>query len=72
MLVEELMKIRQLSLKNIGPFIKAEMCFLNDSDEKQRPVVLITGENGTGFSYAMPKQTTVWLLTKPRNTATSP
>jgi len=47
------MKIRQLAIKNIGPFIEAEMCFLNDSDKKQSPVVLITGENGTGKSIIL-------------------
>lgn len=47
------MKIKQLSIGNIGPFIEAEMCFLNERDKKQMPVVLITGENGTGKSIIL-------------------
>ncbi len=46
------MKIKHLSLRNIGPFIEAEMAFLNASHEKP-PVVLITGENGTGKSIIL-------------------
>ncbi len=41
------MRIKKLSLKNIGPFIEADLEFIGDSDKKP-PVVLITGENGTG------------------------
>lgn len=47
------MKIRKLSIRNIGPFIEAEMCFFSDADKKQSPVVLITGENGTGKSIIL-------------------
>lgn len=43
------MKAKHLFLRNIRPFIEAEMAFLNASHEKP-PVVLITGENGTGKS----------------------
>ncbi|MDM8551019.1 AAA family ATPase [Desulfobacterales bacterium HSG2] len=43
------MRIKHLSLRNIGPFIEAEMRFFDDADEKV-PVVLITGENGAGKS----------------------
>lgn len=46
------MKIKHLSLRNIGPFIEAEMAFLNAPHEKP-PVVLITGENGTGKSIVL-------------------
>ncbi len=46
------MRIKHLSLKNIGPFIEADMEFLNDSD-KSPPVVMITGENGTGKSIIL-------------------
>ncbi len=46
------MKIKSLSLRSIGPFIEADMEFFDDSDEKP-PVVLITGENGTGKSIIL-------------------
>ena len=42
------MKINSLSLKNIGPFINAEIDFTNNSNKN--PVTIITGENGTGKS----------------------
>jgi predicted ATP-binding protein involved in virulence len=43
------MRVKSLSLRNIGPFIQADMEFFTDADAKP-PVVLITGENGTGKS----------------------
>jgi predicted ATP-binding protein involved in virulence len=43
------MRVKSLSLGNIGPFIQADMEFFTDADAKP-PVVLITGENGTGKS----------------------
>ncbi|MDM8514647.1 AAA family ATPase [Desulfobacterales bacterium HSG16] len=46
------MKIKSLSLRNIGPFIKADMEFLADTDQKPR-IVLITGENGSGKSIIL-------------------
>jgi predicted ATP-binding protein involved in virulence len=46
------MKIKSLSLRSIGPFIEADMEFFDDSDEKP-PVVLVTGENGTGKSIIL-------------------
>ncbi len=46
------MRVKSLSLRNIGPFIEADMQFLTDADEKP-PVVLITGENGTGKSIIL-------------------
>ncbi len=46
------MRIQSLSLRNIGPFIEADMEFMSDADEKP-PVVLITGENGTGKSLIL-------------------
>ncbi len=42
-----MMRIKQLSLKNIGPFIEADITFADRSDGKP-PITLITGENGTG------------------------
>lgn len=46
------MRVKHLSLQNIGPFIEADMEFMTDADEKP-PVVLITGENGTGKSIIL-------------------
>ncbi len=46
------MRVRRLSLCNIGPFIEADMEFSSDKDEKP-PVVLITGENGAGKSIIL-------------------
>ncbi|MEM7118857.1 MAG: AAA family ATPase [Chloroflexota bacterium] len=46
------MRVKSLSLKNIGPFIDADLEFFTDADEKP-PVVLITGENGTGKSIIL-------------------
>ncbi|NJL58426.1 MAG: AAA family ATPase [Desulfobacteraceae bacterium] len=46
------MKIKSLSLRSIGPFIEADMEFFDDSDEKP-PIVLISGENGTGKSIIL-------------------
>ncbi len=46
------MRVKQLTLQNIGPFIEAEMEFMTEADESP-PVVLITGENGTGKSIIL-------------------
>lgn len=46
------MRIRSLHLENIGPFVEADLEFMTDEDEKP-PVVLITGENGTGKSILL-------------------
>jgi|GEM_PF-531211 len=46
------MRIRRLSIRNIGPFVEADMQFFDDADEKSH-VVLITGENGTGKSIIL-------------------
>lgn len=40
------MKINSLYLKNIGPFLEAEIDFIGDN--KKPPITIITGENGTG------------------------
>lgn len=43
------MKLKNLSLKNIGPFNSVDMEFISNETELQKPpVVIITGENGTG------------------------
>jgi ABC-type transport system involved in cytochrome c biogenesis ATPase subunit len=46
------MRIKKLSLQNIGPFIEADLDFTNDEDTASQ-VVLITGENGTGKSIIL-------------------
>lgn len=46
------MRVKKLSLKNIGPFLEADLEFFHETDEKP-PVVLITGENGTGKSIIL-------------------
>lgn len=46
------MRVKSLSLRNIGPFIEADMEFLADTDGKPG-IVLITGENGTGKSIIL-------------------
>ena len=45
------MKIKNLKLKNIGPFREAELDFPQERDVNGKiPVTIITGENGTGKS----------------------
>ena len=46
------MRIQRLQLENIGPFIEADLNFMNDDDTCSR-VTLITGENGTGKSIIL-------------------
>jgi len=46
------MRIKSLHLENIGPFVEADLEFMADGDAKP-PVVLITGENGTGKSIIL-------------------
>ncbi len=46
------MRIISLSLKNIGPFIEADLDFTTEVGDIPR-VVLITGENGTGKSIVL-------------------
>lgn len=46
------MRIKSLHWENIGPFVEADLEFLTDADDKP-PVVLITGENGTGKSIIL-------------------
>ncbi len=41
------MRIESLYLKNIGPFLEANLDFIGSGDKKT-PVTIITGENGTG------------------------
>lgn len=48
------MRILSLELHNIGPFEDTEIKFQNANDElKNRPEVIITGENGTGKSIVI-------------------
>jgi predicted ATP-binding protein involved in virulence len=46
------MKIKNLYLKNIGPFLEANLEFINDDSQKP-PVIIITGENGTGKTIVL-------------------
>ncbi len=46
------MKIKNLSLKNIGPFLEANLDFITDENQKP-PVIIITGENGTGKTIVL-------------------
>lgn len=46
------MKIKNLSLKNIGPFLDANLDFIIDDNQKP-PVIIITGENGTGKTIVL-------------------
>lgn len=46
------MRLKHLTLKNIGPFIEAEMD-VTDAEGQPAPVVLITGENGAGKSIIL-------------------
>nr|WP_315156572.1 AAA family ATPase [uncultured Flavobacterium sp.] len=46
------MKIKNLSLKNIGPFLEANLDFIIDDNQKT-PVIIITGENGTGKTIVL-------------------
>lgn len=46
------MKIKNLSLKNIGPFLEADLDFITDDNQKP-PVIIITGENGTGKTIVL-------------------
>ncbi|MEY4905095.1 MAG: hypothetical protein RLZZ292_2910 [Bacteroidota bacterium] len=48
------MRIKNLSLKNIGPFLDAELDFMDATDsDKHAPVTIITGENGTGKTIVL-------------------
>ena len=47
------MRVKDLYLKNIGPFKEANLKFLEDSDTGAGHVTLITGENGTGKSIIL-------------------
>jgi predicted ATP-binding protein involved in virulence len=43
------MRIKNLKIKNIGPFKSAELNFIETDEELQNPpVIIITGENGSG------------------------
>lgn len=47
------MFIKQLTLKNIGPFSQASLSFPIDVIDKKRPITIITGMNGTGKSIVI-------------------
>ncbi len=44
----KIMKIKNLTLKNIGPFQNATLNFFKNEESDSSPVTIITGENGTG------------------------
>lgn len=46
------MRIMRLQLSDVGPFVNAELEFMQPKEEHP-PVVLITGENGTGKSIIL-------------------
>jgi predicted ATP-binding protein involved in virulence len=47
-------RIKNLSLKNIGPFLEAELDFMGANEAgKHAPVTIITGENGTGKTVVL-------------------
>lgn len=48
------MQIKDLTLKNIGPFREAQLEFISSEEELENPpVICITGENGTGKSIIL-------------------
>ncbi|MGI4749694.1 MAG: AAA family ATPase [Janthinobacterium lividum] len=48
------MRIRDLKIRNIGPFLDSKIEFISDEDRlKYPPVIIITGENGTGKSIIL-------------------
>lgn len=48
------MRLKNLTLKNIGPFKEAELEFISDDNGLDNPpVICITGENGTGKSIIL-------------------
>jgi predicted ATP-binding protein involved in virulence len=48
------MRIKNIILKNIGPFKKVDLEFISDDTELENPpVICITGENGTGKSILL-------------------
>ena len=48
------MRLLNLELKNIGPFIEGNINFISEEDNIQKPpVTIITGENGTGKTIVL-------------------
>lgn len=47
------MHIKELKLKNIGPFKEANIDFIQGDDNGELPIILLTGENGTGKSVIL-------------------
>jgi hypothetical protein len=48
------MRLLNLELKNIGPFIEGHINFISEEDNIQKPpVTIITGENGTGKTIVL-------------------
>jgi len=56
------MRINNLTIRNIGPFKESEIEFLSDDDNKEfPPVIIITGENGTGKSIILDSIRTLFM-----------
>jgi len=56
------MRIKNLKIKNIGPFANGYMEFISDTDDlKKPPVIIITGENGTGKSIILDSIRTLFM-----------
>lgn len=48
------MRLKNLKIRNVGPFKNDEMDFIsNETELKNPPVIIITGENGTGKSIIL-------------------
>ena len=56
------MRIKNLQIKNIGPFKNGVMEFISSTDDfKKPPVIIITGENGTGKSIILDSIRTLFI-----------
>jgi predicted ATP-binding protein involved in virulence len=57
-----IMRLLNLEIKNIGPFIEGNINFISEEDNIQKPpVTIITGENGTGKTIIIDAIRGLWL-----------